>query len=303
MALNTPILFMIFNRPDTTRQVFEAIKKIQPKHLYVTADGPRANKPGEAEKCTETRKIIEAVDWDCEVHKHYLEKNLGCKMGVSSGLDWFFENVEEGIILEDDCVPNQSFFGFCEAMLIYYHQDDRVMHIGGSNFQEGQTRGDGSYYFSKYNHLWGWATWRRAWQLNDLSMKTFPQFKEQNLIASVWENKKARQGWLRTFDRMYQGQLNTWDYPWMYTIWSQSGLCITPNINLVSNVGFGVDATHTTSIDKKVSNLEAKKIDLLNLKHPTFIIQDKKADDFTYNNLFKTNLFKKVIYKIKKIFG
>lgn len=176
--LNVPVLLLIFNRPDTTQRVFHEIRGASPLQLFISADGPRENKPGEFEKCQITRDIVRQVDWDCEVYTNFRDKNLGCKIAVSSAIDWFFENVEEGIILEDDCLPSFSFFRFCEELLEKYRDDERIMQIGGTNLLSEWQRSDDSYYFSKYGAIWGWATWRRAWQYYDVNMKLWPEVKK-----------------------------------------------------------------------------------------------------------------------------
>lgn len=287
---------MIFNRPDTTRIVFDEIKKQKPKFLYIAADGPRESVPGEKELCEEAKKIVGEIDWDCELKTLFSEKNLGIRQGPPTAINWFFDNVDEGIILEDDCVPDKSFFSFCSIILEKYRDDKRIMQIAGNNFQSGIQRGDGSYYFSKFNHLWGWATWKRAWKMNDDKMTTFPIFKTQNKISDVWDNKHEQKGWLRTLEKMHNGKLNTWEYPWLYTFWSNSGLCISPNKNLVTNIGFGANATHTKTPSDKLSKLKTESI--LKITHPTFVLQDKKADEYTYKTVFKKTLLQKIYTKI-----
>ncbi len=166
--LKTTIAFLIFNRPDATERVFEEIGKAKPPMLLVIADGPRAQVPEDAEKCAASRAIIEQADWDCRIVKNYSDINMGCRNRVSSGLNWVFDTVEKAIILEDDCLPSPSFFRFCQELLTYYQDDVRVMTINGTNWQLGWKIGDGSYYFSRFNLIWGWATWRRAWTLISL---------------------------------------------------------------------------------------------------------------------------------------
>ena len=290
---NTPILFIIFNRPDRAQLVFNEIKKIKPKKLFVVADGPRLNKDSEAEKCEEARKIINQVDWDCEVYKNFSDSNLGCKIRVSSGINWFFENVEEGIILEDDCLPDQSFFTYCENLLDKYRYNDKIMMISGGNFQFGKVRGEGSYYFSKLMHIWGWASWRRAWQFYDLDMKTFPEFKNQGQIKNIWNSKRTQEYWMRVFQKAYDNKINTWDYQLTYSFWSQGGLAIIPNTNLVSNIGFGGDSTHTKTYHK-FSNIKSGKIE--NIIHPEFLIQNVKADNSYCKNF---TLLRRIVNKIK----
>ena len=185
--LKTAVLLVIFNRPETTQVVFEAIRKAKPPRLYVAADGPRTEVPSDAKKCKEAREIINQVDWDCEVKTLFREKGLGCGLGPSSAFTWFFEHEEDGIILEDDCLPSQSFFWFCEELLERYRHDNRVMHIGGNNFLNGwQKDRDYSYYFSNSGHIWGWATWRRAWKLFDFNISLYEKLKGKNYFQNFF---------------------------------------------------------------------------------------------------------------------
>lgn len=275
-----PIAFLVFNRPDTTALVFEEIRRIKPLKLLVVADGPRADRPGEAEKCAAVRSIVEQVDWPCEVLNNYAETNMGCKRRVSSGLDWVFELVEEAIILEDDCLPDRSFFSYCERLLDHYRHDERIMHIGGANFQCGLTRGDGSYYYSHLNHIWGWATWRRAWKYYDVNMSSYPLFCKQHHMDNILPHKGMRRAWLRSFSSVFASQLDTWDYQWTYAIWQQNGLSIIPNVNLVTNIGFGSDATHTSDSDNPFAATPAASHG--DLVHPRFMVPDRVADEYTF---------------------
>ena len=297
--LETPILFVIFNRPDTTEKVFNEIKKIKPKKLFVSADGPRENKPGEKEKCLAAREIIDRVDWECEVYKKYSDANLGCKIGISSGIDWFFKNVEQGIILEDDCLPAQSFFKFCEELLEKYKNNEKIMMISGDNFQNNRRRGDDSYYFSKLSHIWGWATWRRAWEHYSVNMEGYPKFKQDKKINAIWSKEYIRKYWLDTFDQAYENKIDTWDYQWAFSIWKMDGLCVIPNYNLISNIGFRDDATHTKSANK-LANQKIQSMDII--KHPFKIEQNKKADNY-YSKIFKKSLFKKILNKINALYN
>lgn len=275
-----PIAFLIFNRPDSTALVFEEIRRIRPIKLLVVADGPRSDHPGEAEKCAKVRSVIERVDWPCVVLKNYAETNLGCKKRVSSGLDWVFEQVEEAIVIEDDCVPDQSFFSFCESLLAHYRYDERIMHIGGANFQGGITRGDGSYYFSRLNHVWGWATWRRAWKYYDVNMSSYPLFREHYHLDNILPHKGMSRAWSRSFSTVFANQMDTWDYQWTYAMWQQNGLSIIPNGNLISNIGFGSDATHTRDNANPFSfTLASPHGDLV---HPRFVLPDRAADEYTF---------------------
>ena len=294
--LITPVLFMIFNRPDTTQKVFNAIRKVKPKQFFVAADGPREDKEGEKEKCEQARKITEQIDWDCEIKTLFREKNLGCKIAVSSAIDWFFENVEEGIILEDDCLPSQSFFWFCQELLEYYREDTRVMMISGDNFQFGKKRGEGSYYFSKYFHIWGWATWRRAWRHFDISMKSFKKFKIENQINNIFKINQQKKYWMKIFQITYNNKINTWDYQWVYTCFINNGLCIMPNVNLVSNIGYGINSTHTKDKNSILSKTEVK--DIIEIMHPKFVLADQEADLLTSKLCFgNKSIFERAISK------
>ncbi len=295
-TVQTPILFLIFNRPDETKKVFEAIRQAQPSQLFIAADGARPERSEEAEICQRTRAVVKNIDWDCKVNTLFRDTNLGCKYAVSGAINWFFSNVSEGIILEDDIVPDPSFFKFCEILLEKYRHDTRIMQICGANFQFGRQRGDGGYYFSRYNHVWGWATWKRAWQLYDVDIKTFPAFKQQRCIETIFYDPIIQQYWTRAFERMYRKEIDTWDYQWTYAIWCNNGLSIIPNINLVSNIGFGQNATHTT--DSSAVEANHPTYPMKEIIHPTFVLLNNEADDYTSARLYLSN--KKLIAKIKR---
>jgi hypothetical protein len=298
--IKTPVAFIIFKRPDTTERVFDAIRKVKPPKLFLIADGPRVDRPGEAEKCAATRAILERVDWDCEVLKNYSEINLGCGKRVTSGLDWVFDRVEEAIILEDDCLPHLTFFRFCEELLEFYRDDNRIVAISGQNVQFGQRRTEYSYYFSRYNHCWGWAGWRRAWQYNDFDMKLWSVIKDKNFLRDILGNPQAVKYWTELFQSTYDSHIDTWDNQWTFAAWTQSGLSILSNINLVSNIGFGIESTHTPGEGSEYANIptEAMKFPL---KHPPFMIRDTQADSFTQNTLYDRSLLRRLKLKIKKI--
>ena len=294
---DTPILFVIFNRPETTQIVFDEIKKIKPRKLFITADGPRKHKLDESKKCMQARQIIDQIDWDCQIYKNYSDVNLGCKIAVSSGINWFFNNVEEGIILEDDCAPNESFFTFCEEMLDRYRNDNRIMHINGSNFQFGKNRGDGDYYFSKISHVWGWATWRRAWKYYDMDLKSLDNFIVNNYIKGTFINKRIENDFINLLKKTKNNKIDTWDYQWTYSVWSQNGLSLSPNKNLVKNIGFGKTATHTKSSNAKLENNDA--MHFLVHKHPTMIIRDIEADLYFYKQT-KRAIIARILAKLKQ---
>jgi hypothetical protein len=299
--LKTPVAFLIFNRPDTTEKVFEAIRQAKPPKLLVVADGPRPDRPGEAEKCKEARAIIEQVDWDCEVLTNYSDVNLGCKNRVSSGLDWVFNTVEEVIILEDDCLPHPTFFRFCEELLDHYRYDNRIAVISGQNVQLGKKRTDYSYYFSRYNHCWGWASWKRAWQAFDFDMKLWSEVRDGNWLEDILANSKAVKYWRKIFNSTYQGSNQSWAFRWTFSCWMQNYLSIISNVNLISNIGFGQQSTHTPDTDSPFAHMPTEPI-TFPLQHPPFVIRDSLADDFTQRTLFKMpSLLDRAKSKLKKI--
>jgi len=250
--MKTPILFLIFKRPDTTRRVFEMIKKVKPEELFIAADGPRKNKPGEEKKCMDTRRIVKEINWKCEVKRLYRSENLGCERAVESAISWFFKYVDAGIILEDDCLPSKSFFSFCETMLEKYKNNPDVVQIAGTSYVPLDLRKIKGYFFSKYLDIWGWATWKRAWKYYDGSMEEWPYVKKEkdfnSLFTSVWEKLY----WHIIFDATYNGKTNSWGYKWLYSVWLRKGKSIAPTINLVKNIGIGGDLTHVSTNKKRL---------------------------------------------------
>ena len=271
-------------------------------NLFIAADGPRTDIEGEARKCQEARNILSRIDWNCQTENLFREKNLGCKIAVSSAITWFFDNVEEGIILEDDCLPDPSFFGFCQELLQYYRNDTRISMISGDNFQNGITRGSASYYFSKHPHIWGWATWRRAWEKYDVNMTTYPLFSKNNQLANIFSDTSEQNYWYRLLDKTFRGEIDTWDYQWFYTVWRQNGLSITPNVNLVSNIGYDSQATRTKKDKKNLANLKTERLD--RIIHPKSVVANKDADDYDFISRFlgSKKKKKKLTKKIKMLF-
>ncbi len=286
----SPLLFLIFNRHDTTLTVFEKIRQYRPAKLYIAADGARENVWGEKEKCEDLKtKLLASVDWPCEVKTLFRTTNLGCKIAISSAIDWFFEHEEMGIILEDDCLPNPSFFVFCNTLLLQYKDDERIMQISGNNFQFGKTWGEASYYFSNYSHIWGWATWRRAWKLNSLSQELYEEFLKSNQINYLFHTSGERSFWLDHFKKVYNNKIDTWDAQWQISTWMQHGLCVLPNINLVTNIGFNASASRTKDASNKLANLKAKELDE-KIRHPAHVINNYMADLNTYHKAYKFSL-------------
>ena len=299
-SFNTPVLLLIFNRPENTLQVLNEIKKIKPSKLYISADGPRSNNTEDIENCKLAREIINKIDWDCEIKKNFREENIGCKFAVSSGISWFFEFEEKGIILEDDCIPNSSFFNFCESMLIKYMNDTRVMHIGGTNFQKN-THVNNSYYYSKLVHVWGWATWRRSWNLYDIKMENLDNFISQGIIRSIFPDKKSQKSWINLLVSAKQNKIDTWDFMWVFSVWKNNGISIIPQKNLIKNIGFGINATHTTN----ESSLFSKKNqqDLLEPFYgPKMMVPDLASDSYTNSIDQPISLLRSYISGFRRLF-
>jgi hypothetical protein len=274
--MHTPVGFLIFNRPDQTGRVFAEIAKAKPSRLLIIADGPRAGVPAEAEKCAAARAAVERIDWDCEVERNYSKENLGCKKRVASGLTWLFDQVEEAIVLEDDTLPHPTFFRFCEEALDKYRGDERVMHVSGGNYQFGRRYGRGSYYFSRYPHIWGWASWRRAWRSYDADMKSWHDVRDTAWLSEALDDPEAAQWWRGYLERVYTNGVDTWDAQWAFAIWGRRGLCVTPNTNLVANIGFGNGATHTSDAHP-LASLMAEPM-RFPLAHPAHMAADANAD-------------------------
>lgn len=282
--MKTPVALIVFNRPDCTARVLAAIANVRPEKLFVIADGPRPQAADDAEKCAATRAVIERVGWDCEVLTNYSDRNLGCKLRPVTGINWVFEQVEEAIILEDDCLPDPSFFPFCEELLERYRDDERVMMISGFNFfgqsnprsSPGTTSPPQSYYFSYLASTWGWATWRRAWRLNDHELEQWPLVVETRLIDHLFPDPVHARFWYDVFNRILDGRLpDAWDYQWQLSCWLNSGFRIFPETSLVSNIGFGEDATHT--FGENPYGAEAMKMEFP-LRHPQFMARCFEAD-------------------------
>lgn len=279
----TPVAYIIFNRPRHTEKTFGVLREKRVPKLFIIADGPRPGHRTDTERCSAVRAIVEQIDWPCEVHRNYSDVNLGCKARVISGLDWVFDHVESAIVLEDDCLPHPDFFTFCDALLDKYASDERVSVITGNNFQNGQKRGDAAYYFSKYNHVWGWATWRRAWRKNQSDLPFWPEWQSEQSWRALNPDSLERRYWAAIFDRMKRNEIDTWDYPWTASVWHQGGLTATPNVNLVTNIGFGPDGTHTVT----ESDQEGMPVAPLGpLTHPSVIKQDKPADRYVFDHVF-----------------
>lgn len=289
---HVPVLFLIFNRPQLAARVFAALREARPKQFFIAADGPRADHPGEEGLCSATRALAQRVDWPCEVKTRFQDDNLGCKVAVSSAIDWFFQHVEYGIILEEDCLPSASFFRFCEVLLDYWRDDERIMQISGSNFLLGsRPRGEGSYYFSRLNDVWGWATWRQAWAHFDLAMSSYPRFRDESRLKDYLPDPAMR-AWLSGYwDEAYARvghKSGDWSSAWQFAITSQGGLTAVPRVNLVANIGIGQEATNTRgeawAAYGRVSAEEFGEI-----VHPTFVLPETEADTLRFELIERTD--------------
>lgn len=296
--LRTPVAFLIYNRPEYTTRVFAEIARARPPKLLIVADGPRPNKQGDREKCTAARAVIKQVDWHCEVVTNFAETNLGCRRRVSSGLDWVFATVDQAIILEDDCLPNQSFFRFCEDLLVRYEDDERVMHVSGDNFLLGHRPCETSYYFSRYPHTWGWACWRRAWRHYDVDMKVWSTTKNKERYLEPCATKSEKEFWKSMWNMVCAYKIDTWDYQWAFACLARKGISIMPAVNLVSNIGFSSGATHTVS-ESPVANLPVSNIEFP-LKHPKNFAWFDEADDLTRRQFFGYPWSLRVISKLSR---
>jgi hypothetical protein len=288
--LRTPVVLIIFNRPERTREVFAEIRAAQPSELFIIADGPRPNVASDVAKCAAARATIERIDWPCQITRRYSDSNIGLRRNVSVGLDWVFSQTERAIILEDDCLPDPSFFPFCEELLERYAEDRHVGMIGGTNLDStGNIPPDeASYYFSRFCHIWGWATWRRAWQICDQEMKEWPELRRTDWLKRQCANPSAENFWRRHFDDSAmprKDSLNTWDVPWLFTCWRHSLLAIIPRTNLVTNLGFGREATHTKG-QSRAARLPTTPMHFP-LRHPKEKIVNAAADRHTQDDFFE----------------
>jgi hypothetical protein len=274
-----PVALFIFNRPGTTRLVVEAIRRAAPPLLLIVADGPRPEREGEADLVAECRELALAVDWPCEVRTDFSDRNLGCRERLRTGLDWVFSQVDRAVVLEDDCVPHSDFFDFCQTALDLYAGDERVGAVTGDNFLGDRVVLDTAWFFSKYLHVWGWATWADRWD----AFRRATGDDAGWLSGGSWEvahpSRVERMYWRRRLRGVMDGSNDTWDYDWVAYCWSRSWLTVTPSANLVENVGIGADATHTTGEVEvpRATSLPARPA-------PELVVEDVEADRFTFDH-------------------
>jgi len=277
--VKSPVLLISFNRPDIALKVFNRVREVKPRRLYIAVDGPRHNHQTDTDLIEKTKQIYDQVDWDCKVFKRFRASNLGCKYAVSDAISWFFQNEEEGIILEDDTVPVSDFFRFCDELLPYYRNDSRIGNITGTNLQFGRKWGTATYYFSQYSHIWGWAGWRRVWEKYDVELSRFDESEVHWRLKEIFPDPFLAEAWMDTFRKQKSGQIDSWDYQFNFMCLFENMLCATPNSNLVSNIGFRQDATHTKGEHIFHASLPTESIDFP-IVHPRYFLPEKEADYF-----------------------
>jgi hypothetical protein len=283
--VQSPVLFLVFNRPVLTKRVFEEIRASKPSTLYIAADGPRPGNQQDLLLCPEVRSIVSLIDWPCNFHTLFNETNRGCKNAVSAAIRWFFDREDEGIILEDDCVPASSFFRYCDDLLSRYRSDQRIFCITGSNAQEGNLRGPASYYFSGLCNIWGWASWKRVWNLYDPDLKRYTETDAQLFLSNHFNDPVLVEYWISVFRKLKAGKTDTWDQQFQFIAFFENGLCATPNVNLVSNIGFGNHSTHTHDPLDHNANRPLGEISVI--EHAAEVVQNKEADYFLMSHEFK----------------
>lgn len=303
--LDAPVLLVIFNRPETSDLCFEAIRKVRPKKLYIAADGPRENRSDDVERCKKAREIIYKVDWPCEVKTLLRDRNLGCRAATVGGINWMLENEEGGIIFDDDCIADPTFFYFCQELLEKYKDDERIMHICGTNFQQENSKFNikESYYFSKISQNWGWATWKRSWcKFYEPQMETWPKTKKDTLFKKWLGNGMFGDYWMYVFERRYNQEITDWDISWTYSCMKHRGLCIVPKYNLVTNIGSGNMGTHGIKSDR-LANTPAKKMPFP-LIHPQIFKPNTEADAYIQTHVYaiNTNVRRKLLFLLKSRF-
>ena len=284
--LETAVLFLVFNRPEATAKVFESIRRAKPVRLYVAADGPRANRTDELGKVTNVQKIATAVDWPCQVITLFRNQNLGCKYAVSSAIDWFFQHEECGIILEDDVLPADGFFEYCQVALKEYINNPSVGMITGHSIEPKTELSKQNYTtkLSTYGLVWGWATWRQVWLQYDVELFDWNPHELDFLKAKKSSSQLYVDMWCQIFSSVKSGEIDTWDYQLNYLLLKNNLLCVIPPYNLIDNIGFGAEATHTAG-EKPIWFVESNSID------PSEIIFSKKYIDIEFDNLIGAKIF------------
>lgn len=305
---STPILFVVFNRIETTKLVFESIRSIRPMKLFIAADGARVEKEGEFEKCEYVRSwILEHIDWDCEVKTLFRDQNLGCGYAPSEAISWFFNHVDEGIIIEDDCLPDRSFFEYCSVLLDYYRFDDQIGIISGSNFdRQGIYNQAGSdYFFSAIPYTWGWATWKRNWINYDYTIKGWGKTNKKVFLNYLFEDREFQLSWKKVFDEIYNTTpSDIWDYQFFFSCFQNKKISIVPSSNLITNIGHEDNATHTFNSESRQANVPLKSLNFP-LQHPSLIMRNIEYDVFLqelcYGRVEYVTIRKRITRLIKRV--
>jgi hypothetical protein len=285
---DTPILVIFWRRPETVLKLMARLRSLQPQHLFLACDGPRQGNEEERIQVEEAREQVEkSIDWGCRIQKRYSAKNQGCKYGPASAIDWFFSNVEEGIILEDDCLPDPSFFSLCRELLERYRHDTRVFQISGTNLIGDFPVCQSSYFFSGYSVTWGWASWRRCWRAYDPEMKDWREIHASGTLANAFDSEDELRYWTRIWDRLVESNYPvTWDYQWNYTCFSNGALSIVPCHNLVSNIGFGASATNCFEEGNALANLPTQA--LTSISHPPLVLRERGYDQAVFRRMLES---------------
>lgn len=300
-GLQTPLAFFVFNRPESTARVFAEIRRARPSQLLLVADGPRPSVASDPENCRVTQRLVEeGIDWPCMFLRQYSDANLGCRKRVASGLEWVFQQVDEAIILEDDCLPHPTFFGFCAELLARFRNEDRVMSISGDNFYRAGERSPFSYRFSDIPHIWGWATWRRAFRHYDPTMAAWPTFKQERGLEKLGFDPLMLEFWDRVLAETYLGRIDTWDYQWCFASFRRGGLHVLPRRNLVANIGYSASATHTSGGSMALSNLPIFPADSPS-RHPPRLEPDRTADWATFRATVGRPLLRRARDKFERL--
>lgn len=298
--INTAIAIFCFNRPSQTKKVFNQIKKIKPNKIFLIMDGPRKKNKLDKINCNKVKKIITSINWNCKVYKNFNKSNEGLKKRFITGLTWVFSKVDKAIILEDDCLPSNDFFYFCDQLLKYYQNSKKVKFITGNCFQKKNMKIKETYYFSKYSHIWGWAAWRSTWKLYNDNEKYWKKYLNSKKFQKVCEDQNERKYWSNMFENIQNGKLKSWAFYMLLSLWKNNLLTATPSINLVENVGFNAFGTNTKKLNIN-SKLSDNYIDRP-IKHPKKIMLNKEADKFVFKNIYSSNLKKKLFNKLISIF-
>lgn len=297
------VAVFIFNRPELASKLLEILRRVRPSKLYVISDGSRIARSDDLIKVQKSREVFNSIDWECNVQFNYSDRNLGSKWRIISGIEWVLSQEEMAIFLEDDCLPDESFFIFCNELLKRYKLDLNVGMISGNNFISDSLISKNSYTFSNFYNCWGWATWSNRWFNHfDPEIKSWPKFSKSEDFYLIAKSFFLRLYWRNIYTKIYKGEMQTaWDYQWMLANWSAKRVSIVPSFNLVSNVGFGEDATHTTEITDMI-NLPSNRMKFP-LIHPKEIHADNTFDCGLLERLHGATIRRKIKLLILYLLG